>query len=112
MQTFNVPIFFNECKTKKKNFYLNLNNFVTVSKNVFRRNKLKQKYKSIIIDTVKQLKPVAGPVRITYTVYRQDKTMFDIDNVGSIISKFTNDVLVCCAIIKDDDYVNVPEIIL
>lgn len=104
IQLFSVPIFFNKCKTKKSNWYLNLNNYTQSSKNTSYRNSLKQKYHALIKDDVSKLTPVAGAVKLRYTVYRHDKTKYDIGNVGSIVDKFVSDCLVDCGIIQDDNY--------
>lgn len=104
IQRFSVPIFFNRCKTKKSNWFLNLNNFTQSSKNTSYRNSLKQKYHNLIKPQIKRLKPIAGQVKIIYTVYRHDNRTFDIGNVGAIVDKFTSDCLVDCGIIEDDNY--------
>jgi hypothetical protein len=104
VQKFNVPIYFNKCKTKKSNWFLNLNNYTQASKNTSYRNSLKQKYHAIIKPVVSQLQPIKGRVKITYTVYRHNHTKFDIGNAGAIIDKFTSDCLVDCGIIEDDNY--------
>lgn len=104
IQRFSVPIFFNRCKTKKSNWFLNLNNFTQASKNTGYRNSLKQKYSVLIKPQIRRLKPITGQVKIIYTVYRHDNRTFDIGNVGAIVDKFTSDCLVDCGIIEDDNY--------
>jgi len=104
IQRFSVPIFFNKCKTKKSNWFLNLNNYTQASKNTSYRNSLKKKYAEIIRPVIKHLEPIKEPVKIIYTIYRHNKTKFDIGNVGAIVDKFTCDVLVDCGILEDDNY--------
>lgn len=104
IQKFSVPIFFNRCKTKKSNWFLNLNNYTQASKNTSYRNSLKQKYHDLIKPIVNRLDCVNGQVKLTFTIYRHDHVKFDIGNVGAIIDKFTSDCLVDCGIIEDDNY--------
>jgi len=101
---FSVPIFFNKCKTKKSNWFLNLNNYTQASKNTSYRNSLKQKYGEIVKPLISHLEPIEGAVKITYTIYRHDGRKFDIGNVGAIVDKFVCDVLVSCNILADDNY--------
>ena len=101
---FSVPIFFNKCKTKKSNWFLNLNNYTQASKNTSYRNSLKQKYSEIVKPLISHLKPIDGQVKIIYTIYRHDNRKFDISNVGSIVDKFVCDVLVKSKILADDNY--------
>ena len=101
---FSVPIFFNKCKTKKSNWFLNLNNYTQASKNTSYRNSLKQKYAEIVRPLISHLEPIDGPVKLTYTIYRHDNRKFDIGNVGAIVDKFVCDVLVKSGILADDNY--------
>lgn len=101
LQTFNIPIFISEGERKPKNFFLNLNNY---NKWYFQdKNKLKKKFKIQIIETVRQLKKV-DKCHISYEIFYPTKREFDLDNVGSILSKFTHDVLTEVGIIEDDNY--------
>ena len=101
IQTFNIPIVITEGERKPKNFFLNLNNY---NKWYFQdKNKLKKKFKIQIIETVRQLKKV-DKCYISYEIFYPTKREFDLDNVGSILSKFTHDVLTEVGVIKDDNY--------
>ena len=109
-QSFSVPIFFNKCKTKKSNWFLNLNNYTQASKNASYRNSLKQKYHQLIKPIVKELDKIEGAVKIQFTIYRHNNVKFDIGNVGAIIDKFTSDCLVDCGVIADDNYTIVKSV--
>ena len=49
--------------------------------------------------------------KVTYTIYYPTKRAFDIDNIGSVITKFTHDALVEFEILEDDNYNFVNEIV-
>ena len=104
IQRCTIPTVFNRCKTKKRNFWLNLNQFVQVSKHTHQRNAIKKMYSDVVRPHIRHLEPITGRFRVTYTLYRSDKTKFDIDNLASVLSKFFMDVLVQDGIIEDDNY--------
>lgn len=107
-QIFHVPIFLTLGGNKKKKYYLNLNNYNTWHFQV--KNNLKKKFKVITIETIRKLVPVAK-CELTYTIFYPTKRKFDLDNVCSIISKFTNDVLSEAQAFPDDNYTVLPRII-
>ncbi len=101
IQTFSIPISLEAGIRRKKNFFLNLNNYNRW--HFQEKNQLKKLFKISILKNVRELIPV-DKCEITYTVYYPTKREFDLDNIGSILSKFTNDVLTETSIIKDDNY--------
>lgn len=52
---------------------------------------------------VRELKPIEK-CEITFKIFYPTKRLFDLDNVGSVLSKFTHDVLTEAEIIPDDNY--------
>lgn len=108
-QTFTVPILLQVGDKKVKNYYLNLNGY----RNWHYRlsNQMKKLFKIIVADDIRQLNKVVNPCRVTYTIYYPTKRVFDIDNVGSIVTKFTHDALVELEILEDDNYNYIYEIV-
>jgi hypothetical protein len=102
---------FNRCKTKVNNYWLNLNNYTQAAKHTGSRNSLKQKYHKLVLPYIEHLKPIRGTFKITYTIYRNDNTKFDIGNVGSIVDKYLCDVLTSEGIIPDDNYLYLKEVV-
>ena len=103
-QTFTVPIVFNRCKTKVRNFWLNLNGYTQIATCTGARNGIKKTFQALIKDDISKLKPINKPFRVEYKIYRETAHKFDIDNVGAIVSKFVMDALVENKIIPDDNY--------
>lgn len=113
IQRCTIPIVFNRCKTKKRNFWLNLNNYTQVAKNVHGRNATKKMYAELIQSDIKHLKPITGQFKVTYTIYRdyvRKPVLFDIGNVGAIVDKYFCDVLTEAGIIVDDNYNYLKEV--
>lgn len=108
-QTFSVPIRLEVGVRKKKTHYLNLNGYRNWAFQL--SNQLKKLFKITIAKKVRELTPVNDKCRITYTIYYINKRAFDIDNVGSVIAKFTNDALVEFDILVDDNYNYIPELV-
>lgn len=100
-QKFSVPIRLEAGVRKKKTFYLNLNAYKQW--HFQESNQLKKLFKIKTLATIRELKPV-DKAEITYKVYYPTAREFDLDNIGSVISKFTNDVLTEVGIIEDDNY--------
>ena len=97
IQRCSVPIMFNRCKTKTNNFWINLNSYAQVAKNVHSRNNTKKMYAELIKPNISHLKPILGQFKVTYTIYRnyvKSPILFDIDNVGAILSKYFMDTIV------------------
>ena len=100
-QTINIPICLEAGIRKKKNFFLNLNSY---NRWYFQeKNQLKKLFKISIIKNVRELKPIEK-CEITFKIFYPTKRLFDLDNVGSVLSKFTHDVLTEAEIIPDDNY--------
>ena len=100
-QTINIPICLEAGIRKKKNYFLNLNSY---SRWHFQeKNQLKKLFKISILKDVRELKPIEK-CEITFKIYYPTKRLFDLDNVGSVLSKFTHDVLTEAEIIPDDNY--------
>lgn len=96
-----VPIMLEAGVRKKKNFFLNLNQY---NKWHFQdKNQLKKLFKIHILREVRELQPVSS-CKITYTIFYPTNRKFDLDNVGSVVSKFTHDVLTEAGILVDDNY--------
>ena len=100
-QTINIPICLEAGIRKKKNFFLNLNSYNRW--HFQEKNQLKKLFKISIIKNVRELKPIEK-CEITFKIFYPTKRLFDLDNVGSVLSKFTHDVLTEAEIIPDDNY--------
>jgi Holliday junction resolvase RusA-like endonuclease len=108
-QKLTVPICLEAGIRKKKTYYLNLNQYNTWHFQV--KNQLKKLFKINIIKQVRQLTVINTKCKISYTIYYPTKRKFDLDNIGSIIAKFTHDVLTEVGIIEDDNYTIVTELL-
>lgn len=100
-QTINIPICLEAGIRKKKNFFLNLNSYNRW--HFQEKNQLKKLFKITILKDVRELKPIEK-CEITFKIFYPTKRLFDLDNVGSVLSKFTHDVLTEAEIIPDDNY--------
>ena len=100
-QTISIPICLEAGIRKKKNFFLNLNSYNRW--HFQEKNQLKKLFKISIIKNVRELKPIEK-CEITFKIFYPTKRLFDLDNVGSVLSKFTHDVLTEAEIIPDDNY--------
>lgn len=108
-QTFSVPIKLEIGVRKKKTHYLNLNNYRNWHFQV--NNAIKQTFKIQMLPVLRELQPLTKPCKVTYTIYYPNKREFDLDNMGSIISKFTHDALVEAKILEDDNWKFVAEVV-
>lgn len=108
VQKFCVPLYLTKGIKKKRNYYLNLNNYAQWDR--YSRNDLKRMFKEQIKVVVKKLKPVKNPCVVRFTIFYPTKRLFDIDNIGSVVSKFTNDALVELKILEDDNYLFITDI--
>lgn len=109
MQKISVPIRLELGVSKKKTHYLNLNNYRNWQHHL--NNQLKKTFKLLIAEKVRGLKPLCKPCRVTFEIYYPTRRLFDVDNIGSVVSKFTHDALVELEILEDDNYNNIPEIV-
>lgn len=107
-QTINIPICLEAGIRKKKNFFLNLNSYNRW--HFQEKNQLKKLFKISIIKNVRELKSIEK-CEITFKIFYPTKRLFDLDNVGSVLSKFTHDVLTEAEIIPDDNYQVVSKLI-
>jgi hypothetical protein len=103
----NVPLRVPVTKLPKY-FALNLNQYRTTHFHVL--NKAKVTFKELISDDVAKL-PELHKIRLELTLYPKTKRLCDLDNVLSIVAKFTQDVLVTLGKIPDDDYTYIPEVV-
>ena len=101
IQTINIPICLEAGIRKKKNYFLNLNSYNRW--HFQEKNQLKKLFKISILKDVRELKPIER-CEITFKIYYPTKRLFDLDNIGSILAKFTHDVLTEAKIISDDNY--------
>ena len=106
-QTINIPICLEAGIRKKKNYFLNLNSYNRW--HFQEKNQLKKLFKISILKDVRELKPIER-CEILYTIYYPTKRLFDLDNIGSVLSKFTHDVLTEAGIIPDDNYTVINEL--
>ena len=102
-----VPIMLEAGIRKKKNFYLNLNKYNTW--HFQEKNQLKKLFKISIIIQVRDLQPIKC-CKTTYTIYYPTNRKFDLDNIGSVVAKFTHDVLTEAGILVDDNYTILKEL--
>lgn len=95
-------------RVNDKNFILNLNNY----RNTYYMslNEAKRRYKTLIEEDLKKLPKPTPPISCTYVLYPKSKQLTDLGNVLSIIQKFTEDALVECGIIEDDNYKIICEV--
>lgn len=105
-QFLTVPIILETGIRSKKTYYLNLNKYNTWHFQI--KNQLKKLFKIHIIRDVRELTPIKK-CKTTYTIFYPTARKFDLDNVGSIIAKFTNDVFTEVGILVDDNYSIIQE---
>ena len=71
-------------------------------------NKAKEIMKEVVIQEINRdmTPPVLGkgPWQFTYTIFPATGRAFDLGNVCSIVQKFTDDALVECGVLIDDNY--------
>lgn len=72
-------------------------------------NALKKEFKEIITDDVLDL-PVMERVKIHYIIHYENKRLFDIDNIVSVISKYAQDALVELGRLPDDNFKHIVQI--
>lgn len=108
-QSFDVPIKLEVGIRKKKTYYLNLNGYRNWQFQL--NNQLKKLFKVSVAKQIRDLTPVDGVCSVLYEIYYPTRRAFDIDNIGTVITKFTHDALVEFGILEDDNYNYVNEII-
>jgi len=108
-QEYSVPIKLEAGLKKQKTYFLNLNQY---KKWHFQEsNQLKRLFKVAVAKDIKQLAPIEGKCKVTYTIFYPNKRKFDIDNIGAVVSKFNNDALTELGILEDDNYSVITEIV-
>lgn len=110
VQTFSVPIKLVVGTRKPRTYYINLNGYRNWAFQL--NNQLKKQFKFEASEAIKNLLPVPEDkkVRVTYEIYYPTRRVFDIDNIGSVVTKFTHDALVEKGILEDDNFKIVREI--
>jgi Holliday junction resolvase RusA-like endonuclease len=103
---FNVPLRVPVTKSAKF-FSLNLNQYRNTHFHVL--NKSKIVFKEIITNDVQKL-PKMQRINIVLRLFPKTKRLCDLDNVLSIVAKYTQDVLVTLGKIPDDSYNYIPEL--
>jgi aminopeptidase-like protein len=98
MYELNVPL---HVLVGKKVIRLNLNHYRNMNYHIL--NQAKIQFQKEVQQQVFAL-PQMNKIKIHYTIYYKDKRKFDLDNIVSVIAKFTQDALVENGIIKEDDY--------
>ncbi len=86
--------------TKKKRFYLNLNQYRNAHH--FTLSKAKINFAEIVSPRVRHLPPM-GKIRMLYTLFTGSNQSVDTANVCCIVDKFFSDVLVSEKKIVDDN---------
>lgn len=86
--------------TKKKRFYLNLNQYRNAHH--FTLSKAKANYHEVVEPLLKHL-PRFGRINLVYTLFTGTEQLCDTSNICSIVDKFFSDVLVACEKIVDDN---------
>ena len=72
---------------------------------------MKKLFKIAVAKDIRQLQPITGKCKITYTIYYENSRKFDIDNIGTVVSKFNSDALVEFGVLVDDNYTYITEIL-
>ena len=108
-QKYSVPIKLEAGISKKKTYFLNLNQYKRW--HFQESNQLKRLFKVAVAKDIKQLAPIEGRCKIIYTIFYPNKRKFDIDNIGTVVSKFNNDALTELNILEDDNYSVIVEIV-
>lgn len=108
VQEYTVPISLEIGVVKKKKYFLNLNQYAKW--HFQERNQLKRLFKKEIAKDIKHLTPLKGSCRVCYTIFYPTNRKFDIDNIGSVVTKFNMDALVELGILDDDNCTVVKEI--
>jgi hypothetical protein len=70
---------------------------------------MKKEFKEIITDDVIDL-PVMDKVKLHFVIHYENKRLFDIDNILSIVSKFSCDALVELGRLPDDNFNHIVQV--
>lgn len=107
-QVLNVPIRLEAGVRKKKTFYLNLNQYKQW--HFQESNQLKKLFKIAVAKDIRQLTPLKGSCKIEYKIFYPTNRKFDLDNIGSIVCKFTQDALVELGFLVEDNITIIKEV--
>lgn len=91
--------------TKKKKFYLNLNQYRNAHHHTL--DKAKKEFAEIVMPRLVDL-PTLARIRISYWLFAGTAQKCDVANVCSIVDKFFSDCLTAAGKIPDDNYDHVP----
>lgn len=86
--------------SKKKRFYLNLNQYRNAHH--FTLSKAKENFHEIVAPSVRKL-PQFDTVSLVYTLFAGSEQLCDTANICSIVDKFFSDSMVTCKRIEDDN---------
>lgn len=92
----------------KKRYSCNLNGYRNAHYRV--SNAMKKKFKAIIKPQVDKLPRFENPIKIHYKIFYENNRLFDIDNIVSVVSKFSQDALTELGVISDDNYKHIVQI--
>lgn len=101
VQSYSVPIKLEVGVSKKKTYYLNLNQYNKWHFQI--KNQLKRLFKATVAKDIKQLTPIKGRCKVTYTIFYPTNRKVDIDNIGSVVTKFNMDALTELGFLEDDN---------
>lgn len=87
--------------SSRKDFIMNLNQYRNAHWGVL--SKAKVEYKDYIVNRLGGVELPKIPLHFRYIIHKGDKRSYDVANIASIVSKFTNDALVESGIIDDDN---------
>lgn len=94
--------------SKRKKFYLNLNNYRNAHYQT--KNKAKREFERVVYPILPKIR-INTAVKIVYTLFVKDNRRKDLSNVLSIADKFFSDILVEKGIIEDDSLEFVDEVV-
>lgn len=93
--------------TKKKKFYLNLNQYRNAHHHTL--NKAKVEFADQVKPLIGHLPKLSG-AGIDYELFVPTRASRDVANICSIVDKFFSDVLVSAGILEDDNFSIVPAV--
>lgn len=93
--------------SKKKKFYLNLNQYRNAHHHTLAKAKVN--YHDILEPLLAHL-PRFDRIELTYTLFPGTRQLCDVSNICTIVDKFFSDSLVSCKKIEDDNLEFVPSV--
>lgn len=70
---------------------------------------MKKEFKELITSDILDL-PVMDKVKLHFVIHYENKRLFDIDNILSIVAKFSCDALVELGRLPDDNYKHIVQV--